>query len=154
VRFFAGFDQVAYVTNDLDRAVELICGRYDMPEPRRIDIDCPARVGDVTGTMALRIAVSNLDGFKIELIEPVRDLAGLYGDRIAPDRVAGLAMHHLGVRVRGDDPQAYEHRLAELGRRGPVHVTGDLGADIRFAYTDERATLGHFVEHYWVRGQP
>jgi len=32
----------------------------------------------------------------------------------------------------------------------PVIWSGSLGDVMRFAYTDERALLGHYVEHVWM----
>ena len=154
MRYFEGFDQVSYVTNDMARGMEVMQRDYDLPSFNLREIEGPARVGDSTGTIKLSVGISRFEGMKVELIQPLRDLANLYSERLAPDREAGLAFHHVGVRVRGDDPGLWDERFADLERRGRVYFTADLGPDIKFAYTDERPILGHFVEHYWVNGQP
>ena len=41
--------------------------------------------------------------------------------------------------------------MASIGsEQHPVIWSGSLGDVMRFAYTDERALLGHYVEHVWM----
>lgn len=152
MRCLEGFEQVCYVTNDMAHGVEIMQREYDLPPFRFLDIEFPSAVGDVTGVFKLSVGVSRIEGLTLELIQPLRDVGDFYSQRLAPDRPAGLGLHHLGVRVRGDEGVWYE-RLAGLERRGRVYVRGEVGTDIKFVYHDERPLLGHFVEHYWLREQ-
>jgi hypothetical protein len=151
VKFLEEFDQVSYVTNDMARAIEIIQAEYNVPPFHIRDLEFEARVGDVTGMMKLKVAVATVGRLKVELIEPLADVNDIYTAYLAPDREAGLAFHHVGVRVAGDDRAKWDERHAELERAGKVYYTADTGPNIGFVYTDERATLGHFVEHSWVK---
>lgn len=153
MRYFEGFDQISYVTDNMARGMEVMQRDYDLPPFHLREVEGLATAGGVTGAIKLLVGISPFDGMKVELIQPIHDLGDLYSHRLAPDREAGLAFHHVGVRVRGDDPALWDKRFADLERRGRVYFTADFGPDIKFAYTDERPLLGHFVEHYWVRGQ-
>jgi hypothetical protein len=44
----------------------------------------------------------------------------------------------------------YEAHVASLDpARHPVVWSGSFGNLMRYCYTDERRTLGHYVEHVW-----
>jgi hypothetical protein len=154
VAYFDGFDQVAYVTNDMPVAIGSLERKYGLSFQTRMELEIQARVGAVEGIFQIAIAVAAMDGAKLELIQPLRDIAGFYSDFLSPDREAGLGLHHLGARVAGDDVNSWNARYRELQRSGNVYVAGEVVGDwsehIKFSYADERASLGHYIEHYWV----
>lgn len=151
MRLLEGFDQISYVTNDMTRALEIMEQEYAVGPFRTFPAKFQARVGDLTGPMELIVSVAEINGLKVEVIEPVVELGDIYSRYLAPEREAGLAFHHTGVRIGGDDDTLWNERYAALEKAGKVYYTGDSGPNVKFVYVDERARLGHFVEHSWVR---
>jgi hypothetical protein len=59
----------------------------------------------------------------------------------------------LAIRVEGSIEDWERHRAAIDTTRHPIVYQGSLGELLRFFYTDERATLGHYVEHVWMSAE-
>jgi len=51
------------------------------------------------------------------------------------------------VKVDGELAD-WEAHIAALGPHQPIAYVGDVPG-VRFIYTDERAIVGHYVEHVW-----
>ena len=56
----------------------------------------------------------------------------------------------MAIRIEGSLEDWERHRAAIDVARHPIAFQGALGELLRFFYTDERATLGHYVEHVWM----
>jgi len=140
--------QVAWVTTDLDRALEQFKRIYRVPEFLVMEQSFPSIVFGEEGEMKLRIALANVDNVQLELIEPVGGgVDRIYRDPLPTDGSHANVFHHVCVKVEGtlEDWESYR---ANLGPDRPVAYEGFIeGA--RFVYTDERATIGMFVEHVW-----
>lgn len=100
--------------------------------------------------MHIRLAYAKLDGTEYELIEPIGEgINSIYRNALPADGSYATVFHHFCVRVKGglDD---WERHLAGLhpGRRIHFYREDDSPTS-RFVYTDDRAFLGHFVEHTW-----
>ena len=115
----ARHSQIAYVTSDLDRALAVWRDQYDVPAFFVFTNDSPGL--ESSHPYQLKIALANVGGTEIELIEP------LHG-----------GLDDFSAHMASLDPTAH-----------PVVWSGGMGELMRFAYTDERATLGHYVEHVW-----
>lgn len=123
-----------YVTRDLGRAMESLTNLYGI----RWEI-----LDTSSGAMAMKLALGWHDNLEIELIEPLSGQVDFYREMLAEDHTPRL--HHTGILV--DDWESLESDIAARGL--PVVTGGDLG-EIKFAYVDMRAALGHYVEYMWM----
>ena len=85
----------------------------------------------------------------IELIEPLNGTAPLHAEPLPADGSFAMCFHHVAMRITGKLAD-YEAHMASLDPvEHPVAWSGGLADLMRYAYTDERRTLGHYVEHVW-----
>jgi Glyoxalase/Bleomycin resistance protein/Dioxygenase superfamily len=143
----ATFSQVAYVTSDLDQAIALFRDDFNVPEFFVFANDAPGL--EQEPKVALKIALANVGGVEIELIEPERGKASLFRDPLPEDGSFACCFHHVAFRITGPIANFEAHMASLDPARHPLACRGGLGDVMRFAYTDERATLGHYVEHVW-----
>ncbi|MPS67277.1 MAG: hypothetical protein E2586_02105 [Novosphingobium sp.] len=142
--------QVAYVTNDLPAAMARLKEEYGTPGFFEM---CNIQPGeDPTGKPVLKIAIAVVGGVEIELIEPVGDTAPLFRDFLPQGNEHELAIrfHHIATRIEGGMANWEAHLGSIDQNRHPVVFEGAVGDMLRYVYTDERATLGHFLEHVWM----
>jgi hypothetical protein len=144
---FGPFHQVAYVTNDLQRALGVFRDRYGIPSFKVLEYGFDAVVDEKPGRMELKIALANVDGVQVEVIEDVGSSFDLYTDPLPADGSFRIAFHHVCI-VIGGGFENWERHLAGLGDR-PHYYRPVTGAGTRAIYTDERAALGHYIEHCW-----
>ena len=66
--------------------------------------------------------------------------------------VPGLAIrfHHVAIRIDGPVANWDAHVASIDFGKHPIVFEGALRDQLRFFYTDERTTLGHYVEHVWL----
>jgi hypothetical protein len=142
----ARHSQIAYVTNDFDRALAVWRDQFDVPAFHVFTNDSPGL--EASQPYRLKIALALVGGTEIELIEPL-DGNAMYGDPLPKDGSFAIRFHHVCMRVDGP-LSAFEDYLASIDARvHPVVYSGGMANLMRFAYTDERASLGHYVEHVW-----
>lgn len=147
---FGPFHQISWATSDLDRSLALYRDVYGIPSFFVMNSVFDAVVGGEKGRMQLRMALANVDGVEFELIEPVGvGVNAIYRDVLPADGSFANVFHHVAVKVSGtlDD---WERHLASLHPQRPIYYSGDNGPGARFVYTDDRALLGHYVEHLWL----
>jgi hypothetical protein len=142
--------QVAYVTTDLDAAAALLAKQYGIPGFYKFDTTGVAQPGDPQ----LRIGLARVGGVEIELIEPQGSATNLFSE-VLPRGGTELAIrfHHVAIRIDGPLENWERHRAAIDTARHPIAYQGALGDLLRYFYTDERSTLGHYVEHVWMSPQ-
>ena len=139
--------QNAYVTNDLDRALAIWRDDYAVPEFYVFENDTPGLVASPEYRM--KIALANVGGVEIELIEPLPGQAPLHAEVLPGDGSFAMRFHHAALRIEGDLAD-FENYMASLDPEAhPVVWRGALGDVMRYTYTDERAALGHYLEHVW-----
>jgi hypothetical protein len=145
---FGGFYQIAYVTNDLEQALEVFRTVYGAPSFLVLDADYAVRYRGQPGQMKLRLALCNLNGVQIEVIEAGEGCIDLYREGL-PAEGFGLAHHHVAMKIAGtlEDWRRWRAEMA-AGDRGFV-LEGDLGESAQFAYLDDRRRLGHYTEYLW-----
>ncbi|MDE2563111.1 MAG: VOC family protein [Sphingomonadales bacterium] len=143
----ARHSQNAYVTTDLDRALAIWRDRFDVPAFHVFTNDMPGL--ESSHPFQLRIALANVGGTEIELIEPLNGSAPLHAGPLPSDGSFGLCFHHVAMRVEGALADFEAHMASLDPAMHPVVWTGGLADLMRFAYTDERHSLGHYVEHVW-----
>lgn len=138
-----GFSQMAYVTNDFDHALQIFSERYGMTRFTEI------RDREVQMTRAenavLDIALAYAGPVQIELIRPTGGFDAIYRDALPKDGFA-LRFHHVAQTV---DSEAELDRQIEAQRQlgVPIVIDGANPGTIRYFYSDQRATLGHYIEH-------
>jgi hypothetical protein len=140
--------QIAYVTNDLDAAIALFERDYETP-----GFFVFTNVGSGAhqpGEPELRIALANVGGNEIELIEPIGDTAPLFKDALGDAAGLVIRFHHSCIRIEGDLAAWNAHAASIDTARHPIVFSGAMGDDMRFFYTDETVRLGHYVEHVWM----
>lgn len=145
----ARHSQVAYVTNDLDAAAALL--ERDYGAPGFYKFDTMQSGVSKPGDPQLRIGLARVGGVEIELIEPLGSTAPVFSQVLPQNRTElAIRFHHVAIRIEGTIRDFERHRAAIDTRRHPIAYEGGLGELLRFFYTDERAVLGHYVEHVWM----
>ena len=140
--------QVAYVTNDITRAIALF--EKDYANPGFFLFNNVATGAAKPGDPELRIALSHVNGVEIELIEPIGDTAPLFSDDLPQGLELEIRFHHIAIRIDGPI-ENWEAHLASIDTaQHPIVYRGSLGEDLRYIYTDERSRIGHYVEHVWM----
>jgi hypothetical protein len=148
----ARHSQVAYVTNDLDEAAALFEREYGTPGFYKFDTMQSGAVSP--GDPQLRIGLARVGGVEIELIEPLGSKANLFSQVLPPDRTQlAIRFHHVAIRIEGSLEDWERHKVAIDTARHPIAYQGALGDLLRFFYTDERPSLGHYVEHVWMSAE-
>jgi len=143
--------QIAYVTNDIEAAARVFEDQYGAPGFYHFSNVGPGV--EIGGGPQLKIALARVGGVEIELIEPIGETAPLFKDVLPAGSGLAIRFHHVAIRIDGSK-ENWEAHAASIDRaRHPVVFEGSLGDDLRFFYTDERATLGHYVEHVWMSPQ-
>src|SRR3546814_20770794 len=81
------------------------------------------------------------------LIEPLGYNDSGWSDPLPKDGTFALQFHHVAATVHGTMEDFQWYRATWDIEKHPVVVDGWAGDDARWFYTDERTTLGHYVEH-------
>ena len=135
---FDGLFQVAYVTADLDAAVEAARARFGIRKMLRVRGIAHSPV------TRINLALAWVGPWMIELIEPHGDGSSVY-EALAVADGAPMRLHHFGHLLECDEAWSAMHaRIAASGQ--PIFVERDKGG-IRFLFVDTRPTLGCFTEH-------
>ena len=142
------YSQTAYVTNDMEQALVVFRDQYDVPSFYVFANDAPGMVQ--SDGAQLKIALALVGGVEIELIEPQGDTAPMFSAPLPSDGSFAIRFHHVAYRVEGDLSDFEAHMASIDPEKHPVIWSGSMGDVMRFAYTDERAALGHYVEHVWM----
>ncbi|MGW4339521.1 VOC family protein [Rhodococcus koreensis] len=135
------FSQMAYVTNDMDRALTEFADTFGVTKFFRTD-NAEYAVG--SGRVAIcHVAVAVSGGVQIEVIQPIGGESQLYRTVLDGDDYQ-LRHHHVAYF-----PETLE-QLGELrdGMRAAgfelvVDATGPYGS---YFYADTRRSLGHYIE--------
>jgi hypothetical protein len=142
------FHQIAYVTTDLERAKSLFREHYGVA---RFFMLCDPPPDNIPpGIPPLRVALANLGGTEVELIQPLGRELPVFADALPRDKSFALRFHHICFRIAGDLADWNAHRASIDEGEHRVAFHGALEDDLRFLYTDERSRLGHYVEHIWM----
>jgi Glyoxalase/Bleomycin resistance protein/Dioxygenase superfamily len=142
------YSQTAYVTNDMEQALAVFRDQFDVPSFYVFANDAPGMVQ--SDGAQLKIALAIVGGVEIELIEPQGDTAPMFSAPLPIDGSFAILFHHVAYRIDGDLADFETHMASIDPEKHQVIWSGSLGDVMRFAYTDERAVLGHYVEHVWM----
>jgi hypothetical protein len=127
----------AWVTNDLDRAVEIFSRRYGVSEFRFLEGPMP------TGGY-IKVAFAWAGGQVLEIIEGSGPGTEFYNG-ILPDDAFAIRFHHLGFIVH--DEAGWEALEADLKAGGWPIAHETLTGDFIDAYYVEAPELGHYLEY-------
>lgn len=137
-----GHFQNAYVTHDLDRAIDLVAPQFGLGAFTRFELELPLRTPDGPKTALLRVATAWVDRLQVELVQPISGhvdsyVLGLPGDADDPRP----RFHHVGVRRENE-----EEMRRDAARLGLPIVFESGGAGVSCMFIDARARLGHHLE--------
>jgi hypothetical protein len=141
---FANIWQVAYVTDDLDRAMEDAKARLGVEQLIEVPTGGEFYRGDELVEWNARIAMGARGGLIFELIQPVSGEIEVY-TRYLPAN-GGLGFHHFAAFLEtGDD--AWDSLKGVLAEQGlGIDYTLIIPGRVRAGYIDTSAQLGHFLE--------
>lgn len=134
-----GFEQfqMAYVTNDIERACDAFRARYGVPDFRRLE-------GPLADGGHIRIEIAWAGGTLYELVEATGPGSDFYANRLPADRFA-IRHHHLGFFVPGaEEWQALQTRIEEGGWK--VVLRSDIPGFMQACYI-EAPELEHYLEY-------
>jgi hypothetical protein len=139
--------QIAYVTNDMDRALNVFSKDYGVARfyPLLTGAEPPRPDG-----LHLKVGLANVNGTEVELIQPLGETRNLYSDALPADGRFTLELHHLCIRIAGNLEDWQRHRASIDEKAHPIALEGAYGDYLRVLYTDERDRLGHYLEHLWM----
>ncbi|APA89623.1 VOC family protein (plasmid) [Paraburkholderia sprentiae WSM5005] len=142
---FSGFLQIAYVTTDVDEAIERFCKEQKVPAWARLP---GIEIESIAGRRCkLNIALAFVGSVQLELIEPLCGDDRVYRDALPRDRFA-IRHHHIAQLIESE--AAFETQREDMAAAGvPIVIDGQSRGYARYFYSDHRGTLGHYIEHIW-----
>jgi len=138
--------QIAYVTTDMDEALRRLDKAFRLDKFYFIDTIAQR---SYEGQPPLKIALVRTGSTEFEVIQPMGAGAALWSDPLPKDGSYALLFHHIAFTVDGTMQDYERYRASFETGDHPVVTEGWAGDDARWFYTDERQTLGHFIEHCW-----
>jgi len=141
------FVQVAYVTNDMDGAIERFDKMFGVSRWLRVPGMEMGLGGGRRLTMDMALAMAG--GVQLELIAPLGGDDAVYRDALRADR-PGLQVvhHHVAERMASlADFDALRDRIRANGLALPIDDQSPNG--VHYLYVDTRETLGHHLEYVW-----
>lgn len=149
--FLHGHMQNAYVTHDLDKAMEIVGNTYGIEKFDRFDPDMTVNTLEGPQPMVNRVASYWAGGLNIEIIQPVSGFIEHYLSMLPADKTDAVPRFH-HISLRRDDEAAMRVEIAELGLplafEGPLSIKEAIPSLV-FVYLDGRKSLGHYVEFTW-----
>jgi hypothetical protein len=139
--------QNAYVTRDLDGALELFRTRYGFDRFRRMEVSYELATPVGRGTASVKLALGWIGDLQYEIIEPVSGLIDVYQEGLRDE--APLRFHHICMRV----PDWAEFRARVARERLPVAMEGGTPGHLLWLYLDARDTVGHYLEYCWMTAE-
>jgi hypothetical protein len=149
--FLRGHMQNAYVTHNLDKAMEIVSERCGGERFDRFDPDMVVKTQTGDQPLACRVASFWAGGLNIEIIQPVSGCVDHYAAMLPADRSDAVPRFH-HISLRREDEAAMRKEISQFGLplafEGPVSIKEAIPSLI-FIYLDGRALLGHYVEFTW-----
>lgn len=141
--------QIAYVTNDIDRAREIFQSVYGVEKWLSLEAMHGAKAISVYprhgGATEIRVAVAYVGVVQFELIQPLVDPGRLYSELLPADGTFAIRFHHIGLNKETHEAvRALEPVLADT-HPIPMAMSSEL---ISVFYADARDQLGHYLEFF------
>ena len=136
--------QIAYVTNDLRRAVEVFQSQQGVKEIAIFD-DFTLEVAG-GGQAVINVGLAYVGETQLEIIEPVSGQVELYRTWL-PDDFA-VRHHHFCHRLDSvDELEALQAQYEQAGYQ--IALDASLG-ETRLFYADTTQLLDHYQEYAWI----
>lgn len=134
--------QIGYVTNDIDRAVEIFRDRFGVAEFRANDHALP-------NGSSIRVRSAWVGKMMYEICHGTGPGMEIYTDFAAPDAPFVLQLHHFGYLI--PDEETWSALEAELVRHGrKVRSRSDMPGFFKGCHV-EAPELGYFLEYTMPR---
>jgi hypothetical protein len=135
--------QNAYVTRNIDKAVERVTARADARSV--VTFEATTEVLTAVGRRPhhIKLAFVWIGDLQYEFIEPVAEAVPMFAPMLLDDDLPRF--HHSCARV--DDWEDFRRRVDE--QPYPVVIEGE-GNDLKFLFLDTRELLGHYLEYTWM----
>jgi len=145
--FEGTFRQTAWVTNDMDAALDIFARDYGVVNwfQRRA-----AQLQTGPGKFAtVNLALARRGNVELELIHPLGGADDVYAHMLqGPQDGVRIGFHHICYMV--PTPEALERiRLAAPLRGRAIVLSGASESGASYLYTDDRSTIGHYVEYIY-----
>jgi hypothetical protein len=140
-----GFFQLGYVTNDIEKAIDLYAKQFGAPEWTTFD----------SGSMnpdnpyPSMIGLAWVGSVQVELIQPKATPAPLYAEAM-PKSGFGINIHHLGY-ILEDEAEWNAANAAVKSQELRVATHLKIDGVIELIYADARPLLGHYLEYVWLQ---
>ncbi len=138
------FVELGYVTNDLERALNVLRSNYGIDqwmETGTASIDLGRG-----RTSALRIAVAYVGRLLLEVQEPVGGEVDWYRTALPTDGGFAIRLHHLAFTA--DSLERLDRvRQCLVATGHSIPYEGRFGATSRYFFADARDTLGQYLEY-------
>lgn len=136
--------QNAYVTQDIDRAVETLREQHGVTGFKIIETTTEVRTPQGAGPCTLRLGLTWVGKLQYELIQPLSGMVQIYSDELSPHRL--MKFHHVAMRV-----MEWELFRAKVEQQQlPIAIEGETKSGLKFLYLDARGTLGHHLEYIYA----
>jgi catechol 2,3-dioxygenase-like lactoylglutathione lyase family enzyme len=144
---FKNVFQIAYVTNDLRRAVSDFQTHQGVNQLAIFDDFALEVPGDRQAV--INVALGYVGDVQLEIIEPVSGEVDLYRSWL-PDEYA-LRHHHFCHRLDSiEELEAAQHKYEQDGY--PIALEARLG-ETRLFYADTTKLLDHYQEYAWISAE-
>ena len=135
------FGQMAYVTNNIDRALEELGAGLGLTEWFRTDgAEFEVRPGEIA---VCNVALAESADIQIEIIQPVAGATQVYESVLVGD---DYQIRHHHVAYWPDSLAEFDTAKAEMHARGFAFAVESTGRYGSYFYADTRNVLGHYVE--------
>jgi len=149
--FLQGHMQNAYVTHNLEHAMEIVAQRFGIEKFDRFNPEMTVHTNQGLQPLATKVASFWAGGLNIEIIEPVAGYVEHYVNMLPADKNDAIPRFH-HISLRRDDETAMRAEIERLGLplafEGPKSIKEPIPSLV-FIYLDGRQTLGHYVEFTW-----
>lgn len=139
MKTFRQFMQLAYVTNDFNRALKQFADRHGVTRFLEMRNEPAPTLAGRFAQLHVGLAWAS-ETTQVELIAPLSGDDAIYRSALRGDAFS-VVMHHVGQQAAS---QAEFDALREEARTLGLAVVIDTPA---YFYVDTRATLGHCIEH-------
>lgn len=137
-----GHYQNAYVTHDLDRAIELMSPMFDHSDFSAMDVELSLKTPSGDKALRVRVGLAWVDGLQIEIIQPISGYIDPYQRALPVDRNDAIPrLHH--IAMRRDDLPSMRREVENLH----LPLTFESGGPgLTCIFLDATARLGHHLE--------
>jgi Glyoxalase/Bleomycin resistance protein/Dioxygenase superfamily len=140
--------QMAYVTNDFDRAIELFKMHYGVGKFLEMrDFEMMTWPGQMA-IQNIGLAYAGDSPVQIELIQPLSGYMQVYIEPLQTATDFKLVFHHQAHLAKS--PEMFDAmRAAAIAVDHQIVIDGETTGGSRYIYTDNRSTIGHHIEYIY-----